>query len=142
MKMKLALVAAMLALVAISVVAAQEGDPPPGSIKLLPGYRHKTEQGIDTAVGRIWKEGGLTITYDIGRLAGHYAGPDAHADFLWRKEQMLGEQVVWCALTKEGQLIITFAKTSANFFAKVKTQEDIAEVLLMILSYQEKRPPS
>jgi hypothetical protein len=137
MKIKLALVAAIFAMVAISAVAAQEGDPPPGAIKLLPSYRHKTEQGIDTAVGRIWKEGGLTITYDIGRLAGHYAGPDAHADFLWRKEQMLGEHVLWCAMTKEGQLIITFPKTSANFFAKVKTQEDIAKVLLMILTYRE-----
>jgi hypothetical protein len=140
MKIKLAMVGTIFALMAISVVTAQEGDPPPGSIKLLPSYRHKTEQGIDTAVGRIWKEGGLTITYDIGRLAGHYAGPDAHADFLWRKEQVLGGQIIWCALTKEGQLIITFPKTSANFFAKLKTQEEFAEVLLMILTYREQTP--
>ncbi len=45
----------------------------PGHIKLLPGYHHKHLQGIDTLVGEIAKKDGLSIKYDIGRLAGNYA---------------------------------------------------------------------
>ncbi len=49
-----------------------QSPPPPGGIKLLDGYVHIQEQGYDTWVGRIKKEGGLNIIYDIGFLAGEY----------------------------------------------------------------------
>jgi hypothetical protein len=52
----------------VAFAATTQKDPPPGNIKLLPGYQHKTLQGIDTRVGKIWKEGGLEIKYDIGSL--------------------------------------------------------------------------
>jgi hypothetical protein len=140
MKTKLILVTPVLALLAISAFATYGSDPPPGSIKLLSGYKHKTEQGIDTRVGRIWKEDGLTIEYDIGFSAGHYAKPGELDKYSWYKEQVIGKQSLRCALTRDSLLIVTFPDASANFFAKVKRQEDIAEVLLMVLTYHGKRP--
>src|SRR5438309_1303373 len=47
--------------------------PPPGNMKLLPGYVHEARRGIDSRVGVIYKKDGLSISYDIGRMAGVYA---------------------------------------------------------------------
>lgn len=111
--------------------------PPPGRIKLLDGYTHFREQGIDTSVGRIKKEGGLDIAYDIGHLAGEYTNTCVRDknNCVWFKEQKLELEVVKIALTKDGEIIATFPKTTANFFARVKSQEDIADFLIMILTY-------
>ena len=56
--------------------AQEKGDPsPPGEIRLLPGYRHVVTGGIDTVTGRIWKEGGPIISYDIGFGFSSFATP-------------------------------------------------------------------
>jgi len=112
--------------------------PPPGGIKLLDGYVHIKEQGIDTWFGRIKKEGGLNITYDIGRLAGEYVILCLRdRTCAWYKEQQLKGGLVKIALTKDGRIIATFPKTTANFIAEVESQEDIADFLIMILTYDE-----
>src|ERR1051325_9596152 len=126
---------------ALFVLAANRRDAPPGGIRLLPGYQHKIEQGIDTQVGKILKDGGLTLEYDIGRLAGYYADAQRMSEYLWYKEQVVGGQNVRCALTKDNQLIVTFPDSSANFFGKVKSQEDMADALLMTLTYQGGKSP-
>lgn len=111
---------------------------PPGGIKLLDGYVHVTEQGIDTWVGRIKKEGGLDIRYDIGRLAGEYVNQCLYNNTcVWYKEQQLKGGLVKIALKNDGIIFATFPKTTANFSAKVKSQEDIADFLIMILIYDE-----
>jgi hypothetical protein len=55
--------------------AAEPAALTPGGIKLLPGYKHEKLQGKDTRVGKVWKKGGLTFRYDIGRLAGITSKP-------------------------------------------------------------------
>jgi hypothetical protein len=116
--------------------------PPPGGIKLLDGYVHIQERGIDTWVGRIKKEGGLDILYDIGRLAGEYVNHCVRDNTcVWYKEQQLKGGLVKIALTKDERLIATFPKTTANFIAEVKSQEDIADFLIMILTYDETTVP-
>ena len=42
-------------------------------VTLRRGYRQRSEEGIDTKVGRIWKDYGPSIDDDIGFLAGSYA---------------------------------------------------------------------
>jgi len=112
--------------------------PPPGGIKLLNGYVHIKGQGIDTWVGRIKKEGGLNIKYDIGRLAGEYVSHCLRENTcVWYKEQQLKGGLVKIALTQDGTIIATFPKTTANFYAEVKSQEDIADFLIMILTDDE-----
>lgn len=117
-----------------SLVYAQQ-PAPPGGIKLLPGYQHKKLQGIDTRVGRIWKEGGLAIDYDIGRLAGNAAKSQDQASLRWSKEQVVDGRAVQFAFTKDRKLFVTFPQSFANFSASVRSEEDLADMLLMVLTY-------
>jgi hypothetical protein len=111
-------------------------DPPPGKIELLPGYQHQTGRGIDTMVGKIWKEGGITITYDIGMFAGMYASPYQKDQYQWFKEQKINNHTVRIALTKAHQLRVTFVEAHASFLSVITKDEDLAEALLMILTYR------
>lgn len=116
-----------------------QSDPPPGSIKLLPGYVHHHGQGIDSTVGTIGKEAGLRIHYDIGPLAGNYAECSKLCGWtdneVWRKKQIVSNQEVICVFTKEKRLVISFPKATANFYATIRSQEDMADMLLMVLTF-------
>jgi hypothetical protein len=52
----------------------------------------------------------------------------------WFKRQVVGREV-WLGLTKEGQIIATFPNDSANFYAQTRSAEDIADFLLIVLTY-------
>jgi hypothetical protein len=133
------LVLGILFLPFASFAARAQADPPPGNIKLLPGYQHQTLQGIDTRVGKIWKPGGIEIKYDIGHLAGDYANPKNRDEYQWYREQVVGGHTVHCALDKGNTLVVSFPDTESNFMATVKSQADVADMLLMVLTYQ---PPT
>ena len=107
----------------------------PGDITLLPGYRHEAERGKDTRIGRIWKEGGLTVRYDIGRGAGNAVKTHARDDLLWYKEQVVQGRQVLLGLTKDRTLYVTFPQTSANFSGKTMSDEDLVDMLVMVLTY-------
>jgi hypothetical protein len=124
---------ALFALPACSQIA--KADPPPGKMQLLPGYTHKSEQGIDTRVGKIFKNGGITINYDIGELAGLYTSPDGKDEYEWYKEQKMNTQTVRIALTKKRELRVTFVEATVNFFGTVPTEQDLADALLMVLTF-------
>lgn len=112
-------------------------DPPPGGIQLLDGYTHTKLQGIDTAVGRISKPGGMTISYDNGDMAGLFARKCLAKDACrWFKRQVVGGREVWLGLTHNWQIIATFPKEYANFYAETKSPDDIADFLIMILTYR------
>ena len=115
--------------------AAQPADPAPGGIRLLPGYRHHTGMGIDSHVGRLWKENGLSIGYDIGVLAGNYTEYEAKVKAVWFKEQVIGGRSVQLALTSDQMLYVTFPEVRANFFGRVQSEEDVTDMLLMVLTY-------
>jgi hypothetical protein len=122
---------------------AQQTDPTPGEIKLLPGYNHKTGQGLDSRVGRIWKEDGLKIEYDIGELAGDYATCKSCGwtkGEVWRKQQVINGAPVICVFTKQRRLVISFPKAHANFYATVATDDQLSDMLLMVLTYHGKQP--
>jgi len=119
---------------AVCQCAAAQADPP-GNIRLLPGYEHQTLQGIDTQVGRIWKESGLLIHYDIGQVAGNFATAFRPDQRLWHKEQASETHRGQLTLTKDRMLCVTFPDDVANFYAAVKTEEDIVDMLLMVLNY-------
>ena len=112
----------------------------PGRIRLLEGYAHKQLQGFDSAVGRIANEK-LSISYDIGPLAGVKVWPGRNKEYLWYKEQQFLNNVVRVALRKDNVLLVTFPHSSANFTAKVEKNEDIVDVLLMTLTFRQKQLP-
>lgn len=114
---------------------------PPGDIELLYGYTHTRRQGIDSRVGDISKPDGMTIRYDIGDMAG--VNPDRCAyenNCFWYKRQMINGRNVWLGLSKDGRIFATFPKENANFYAQTKTPEDIADFLIMVLTYKVKEP--
>jgi hypothetical protein len=130
-----ALIAAVGMLSAASVLADDPADAAPGGMKLLSGYKHQKLRGIDTLVGKISKEGGLSIQYDIGRLAGNYAQSQAKEETLWHREQVIGGRPVQLTFAKNKTLYVTLPEANANFYALAKSEEDIADILLMVLSY-------
>jgi hypothetical protein len=115
--------------------------PTPGNIELFDGYTHTPKRGIDSTVGEISKPGGMTIHYDIGDLAGLFAGRCGPLyECLWYKGQKINGREVWLSLTKDGRIFATFPKDYANFFAQTNSSEDIADFLVMILTYKVKEP--
>ncbi len=133
-----ALVALVIGSLSVVLRAASADDPPPGSIKLLDGFKHQTLQGIDTRVGKIWKDGGITIQYDIGRLSGNYAEQQRkyQADqLLWTKQQTWHGQPVELSMMKDRQLFVSFPERHANFYGKIPKEEDVVDALLMVLAY-------
>lgn len=115
--------------------------PPPGNIQLLYEYTHETRQGIDTQVGEIRKKDGLVIRYDIGKLAGNLTraniGPYKEKR-VWYKRQNINDDELWIAYFNDGKITATFIKASANFYAETKSQEDVADFLLTIMTYRYK----
>ncbi len=134
----LPIVVLVIGSLSVALRAASGDDPPPGSITLLDGYKHQKMQGIDTRVGKIWKDGGITIQYDIGRLAGNYAQQQRkyQADqLLWDRQQTWHGQPVELAMMKDRQLYVSFPERHANFYGKVPKEEDLVDALLMVLTY-------
>ena len=119
--------------------------PPPGGISLLPGYAHQPGQGIDSKVGAFVRQDGWRIEYEIGRVT-RPGAPAMGGDFRdeaqdmnagqrqWYKEQTVRGQPVHLALSRDSILIASFPTAGANFRAKVRTQEELAEFLLTVLS--------
>lgn len=115
--------------------------PPPGNIQLLFEYTHETRQGIDTQVGEIRKKDGLVIRYDIGKLAGNLTRANVGTykeKRVWYKRQTINDDELWIAYFSDGKITATFIKASANFYAETKSQEDVADFLLIIMTYRSK----
>ena len=133
-----AIVVLLVGSLGVGLRAGGADDPLPGSIKLLDGFKHQRMQGIDSRVGKIWKENGLSIQYDIGAMAGNYAKQqrDYQADQLvWAKQQTINGARVELVLKKDRDLYVSFPDHSANFYGKVQKEEDLVEALLIVLTY-------
>ncbi len=143
---------ALVILGAITNVASAQTPLPGGyEINLLDGYKHEPLQGIDSIVGKLVKKDGPQIQFEIGRisegglrLGGDYVNQAQRvpeADRLWLKEQRTGGRTIHAAYTKDLRLIVssTGAAEGANFSTIAKTPEDVADVLLMVLTLNEPR---
>ena len=115
--------------------ASSQPAPPPGAIRLPDGFRHERGRGIDSAVGRIAKEGGLDIRYDIGAMAGNRAAAIKGDDRGWAVKQVVNGEPVEIVKSKDGVLTVTFTKTLADFYAAVSGEEEIATFLAIVLTY-------
>lgn len=121
-------------------IAQTEPSTVPGSIKLLPGYHYEKEVGVDSFAGKIWKKGGVEIEHDIGALAGNYADCKTcgwNDGELWRKKQTVNGHEAIVVLTKSKRLIVVFPESKANFYATIHTEEDLADALLMLCTFQK-----
>jgi len=140
-------------LVAIAFVCCSLSDAiaadPPGALEVLPGYKHVPLQGIDSVVGKITHTDGREIFYEIGhvhkpgepRFGGSFSDravwlmKNKKDDLQWSASREVNGEPMNIALLKDGKLTASFPKTGANFSMTTKTPADLADALLMILSY-------
>jgi hypothetical protein len=130
--------AVLVVLLAAMAATAQEF-PPPGGIKLLPGYHHQPQHGIDSKIGTISKAGGLQIHYDVGEMAGTFTGCEWcgwSKGEVWRKRQIIDGQEAVLIFTKQKRLVVSFPNVHANFYATIQTQAEMADMLLMLFTFQ------
>ncbi len=128
--------AALLLLSVVGVAPAQSYEVRPGkAMKLLPGYQIEERTGIDAIEGAIAKRDGLTIRFDIGKFRTNVASLQDKERLRWYKEHEANGRPVHLALAKDGTLYITFPYFAANFQARVANETEMAEVLLMVLTY-------
>jgi hypothetical protein len=136
-----------------SAVSGQTPLPGRFEIRLLPGYTHEPLKGIDSIVGKIVKQDGLEILYEMGPIPKKGA-PVEGGSFvnqalqlpegkrLWLKEQTVGGRKFHVAYGQDQRLRVstTSATQGVNFTAEAKTPADLADVLLMVLTFAEQEP--
>ena len=117
-----------------------------GGIRLLPGYVHQPLQGFDSIVGKITKKDGLQINYEIGgipkpggiRLGGQFSDRPKLTpknQVRWYREQIVNGQPVHLAYRKDDVLLVSYPKKGMNLSVKLRSADEMAEALLMILTY-------
>ena len=108
-------------------------------VTLLPGYQQREGSSLDSTTGLIWKEGGLRISYDIGRMAGAYTDCDS-CDWTrgekWRKKRVINGQKAVFVFTASRRLVVSFPESHANFFATVRDESDFADMLFMLFTFE------
>lgn len=122
-----------------SAQAYTPGSPP---LETMWGYTHQRVRSIDSRGGNITGEGGLTIWYDIGRMAANRAASQIKQrpeQLEWSKTQKIGDSDLLVARFKDGQIYATFVQQSANFGAEIKAengQHDLVDFLMMAMTYR------
>ena len=120
-----------------SVTEQQNGNQSP--VHLLPGFKWTLIPGIDSGGGTISNNDGLKI--EVGLCCGFAIEADEVSKnmVLWHDEQIVNGERVLLVFTKSKELIISFPISTAraiNFRAKIRSQKELAEMLLMVLTYQ------
>jgi hypothetical protein len=148
----------MLLLVGLYGAQAWANETVFGGIQLLAGYSAKRSSAVDAEVWTIERQGGMKIYFEAGPNEGSWADPQDRNNYAWYREQTIKGCTVRFALVKPGLktqwersesgesvpgniLLATFllgGKSSdhtANFSAKIASKEDLADALLMIMSF-------
>ena len=135
-------------------------EKPKDGIRLLEGYKFRSGGSFEGSGGEIYKDGGLRITYEFGLSQGFAADPKEKEKYVWYRETVVNGRKVMLALVKPGLktqfepndprspevgniLLITFAMgevpkadwAATNFQAEVLNAEEIADMILMVLTY-------
>jgi hypothetical protein len=111
-----------------------QATPKEASGLLVPGYHYTAGSGIDSAVGRIWKDGGPVISYDFGPLGGekarNLARQDPKMSLTVTGSPTTGEFIV--ALDEDhGRMLVDLDRRLHFDALNVRSRKDVVEVLLM-----------
>lgn len=109
--------------------------PPPGNMRLLPGYTHKKLSGVDAAYGYISREG-VRVDYIIGGTAGNGVNLQKGEKIVWWLEQTINKRK-FIVVRTENRIYVTFTELYANFIADVKNENEAMQVLLMVLTFKD-----
>jgi hypothetical protein len=107
------------------------------AFQLLPGYKVEVGWGIDSWGAKISKDGGVTIELSQGLHVGVEADSVDQNDIAWREEQVVNGQRVICVYTKSNDLIVSNRVQAANFRGHIRNQQNLTEMLLMVLTYDQ-----
>lgn len=107
-------------------------------VRLLPGYKIKAISGFEGGLaGTIWKEDGPRIEFDVRSRTASAIDSVAKEQILWREEQSIGENQFVLVYTRSDELVIAvFGNITADFHAKIRNPRDLAEVLLIVLTFE------
>jgi hypothetical protein len=129
-----------------------------GGIKLLEGYVAKRSWAVDAAAWTIEKKDGLKILFEAGMNEGSWANPKEKTNYSWYREQQVNGFTVRFALIKTGLktvwepddsrglpvgniLLVSFllergeSSHTANFSAKLANPQELADALLMVMTF-------
>lgn len=126
-------------------------------IQLLEGYSAKRQSAIDAAAWTIEGKNGLTIHFEAGPSEGCAVDWKHRDKYAWSREQIVNHHKVFLALVKPGirtdpdldserglppgnVLLVCFPLgtskgSAANFVAKIASQEEMADMLVMVLTF-------
>jgi hypothetical protein len=126
-----------------SQVIVKQQEPPAknlavaGGMEVLPGYQHRRMSGFDTARGVVWKDAGPSIEYEFGEVANRAA---AAYRAKGRATRTVTNGHSYDIVFDEAADVIVGTIGFFNFTAtKVKTKADVADVLLMAMSFDYKK---
>ena len=128
------------------------------SVKVLDGYSVRHESAVDAVTWTIEKKGGLSIHFESGLSEGLWADPKAVDSYAWTRVQTVNGYKVLFALVKSGLrtrwelknsrgippgriLLVTFllggeqSFHTANFSAKIASDQELADALLMVMTF-------
>jgi hypothetical protein len=129
-----------------------------GGLKLLEGYTLQRGSAIDAVAWTIEGKDGFRISFEAGPSEGPAAEPSEKSKYSWYREQTVNGYPVRFALVKAGVktqwessnsrglppgniLLVTFLLDrnhpdhTANFCAKVANEQEIADTLLMVMTF-------
>jgi hypothetical protein len=106
-------------------------------LRLLPGYKFKSGPVLEGgSFGAISKVDGPTIDFEVNPYATVAVDSIPKNQLLWREEQFVGKNHFVCVYTRADEIVITVpGPYLANFRAKIHSQKDLADVLLMVLTF-------
>jgi hypothetical protein len=142
------------------IVGPVSAQSPPYGISMLDGYEYKERDtlGVLSGSGLIFKDKGLLIEFEEGMSTCCAADPSKMLSYAWFKEQTIDGRKVYLAMIKTGLktgwepdrprnkqlggiLLASypgeglFKANGINFVAEILSDEELAEALLIILSY-------
>ena len=129
-----------------------------GGIQLLEGYSAKPSSAVDAVVWKIEGKSGIRILFEAGPNEGSWANPEEQNKYSWYREQRISGNEVRFALVKPGLktqwepgdsrglppgniLLVTYllagnkSDHTANFSAKIANSGELADVLLMVVTF-------
>jgi hypothetical protein len=105
-------------------------------LQLLPGYKVFSGSGIDSSSAKIWRDGSVTIELSQGLYVGVDVDSIRKEDVAWREEQIVNGERVICVYTKSNEFVVSIPRLAVNFRGHIQNQQEIAEMLLMVLTYE------
>jgi hypothetical protein len=109
-------------------------------VRLLPGYTIELGSGAEGQIGgSIKNKNGLAISFHSFDMYSKDAVTLVkQSDIAWRSQQIIGGRSLTMVCTRANDITITLGD-GTNFGARIRTSQEMADLLLMAVTYDEKK---